>query len=145
MKMRNTKIAVITLGVAVIASMAASLRADDTTTPATPAASAPADQTADSKFSGPVTAVDTNAMTFTVNDQTFTITTESHISRKGKTATLADVVLGEPAKGTYTKDADGKLEVSKVRFGKKAGAKKKKSLDTDTSATNAAPGTAQSQ
>lgn len=142
MKMRNIKVAFITLGVAVIAGMAASLHADDNTN--APAAAA-ADQIANSKFSGPVTAVDTNAMTFTVNDQTFTITSESRISRKGKAATLADVILGEPAKGSYTKDADGKLDVTKVRFGKKAGAKKKKNQDTDTSATNVAPAAAQGQ
>lgn len=135
MKIRTIKVALITLGVATFAGMAASVRADDNTS----APAAPAAQTASSKFSGPVTAVDTNAMTFTVNDQTFTITPESRISRKGKSATLADVVVGEPAKGSYTRDAEGKLDVTKVRFGKKAGAKKKKNQDTDTSATNVPP------
>ena len=45
-------------------------------------------------------------------------------------------VVGEPARGTYTKKSDGTLDVTKVRFGKKSGGKaggtgggKKKSPD----------------
>ena len=34
-------------------------------------------------------------------------------------ATLNDVTVGEPARGTYTKSSDGKLNVTKVRFGRK--------------------------
>ena len=47
-------------------------------------------------------------------------------------ATLADAVVGEPARGSYTKSSDGKLNVTKVRFGKKPGGGKgggKKSKD----------------
>lgn len=136
----------ITLGVAIIAGMAASLRADNTNAPA---AAAPADQPVKSKFHGPVTAVDTNAMTFTVNDQIFTVTDESRMTRNGKGATLSDVVVGEPARGSYTKGSDGKLEVTKVRFGKKsgvkAGGKKKANQGSGTSTTNATPAAAQSQ
>lgn len=139
MNKRQIRITLITLGVAVIAGAATWLRADD----ATPAA-APADQSTASKFHGKVTAVDTNAMTFTVNDQALTITDESRMRRNGKSATLADVVVGDPASGSYTKGADGKLDVTKVRFGKKAGAKKKNSEDTDTAATNAPPAAPQS-
>jgi len=138
MNKRQIRIMLITLGVAVIAGLAASLRADDTATPATPD-----DQPANSKFHGPVTAVDTNAMTFTVNDQTFTVTGDSRMRRNGKVATLADVVLGDPAHGSYTKGPDGKLDVTKVRFGK--GNKKKKNEDADTTATNAPPAAPQSQ
>jgi len=96
------------------------------------------------KFFGPVTAVDTNAMTFVINDQTFTVTSSSKITlaKDHATGTLADAVVGEPARGTYTKSADGKNEVTKVRFGKKAGAaggksggKKKKSSDEGSSMT----------
>ena len=38
-------------------------------------------------------------------------------------ATLADAVVGQPARGSYTKSADGKLNVTKVRFGKRTGGK----------------------
>ena len=38
-----------------------------------------------------------------------------------KPATIADAVVGEAARGSYTKSSDGKLNVTKVRFGKKTG------------------------
>lgn len=143
MNNRKIKTTLITLGVAIIAGLSW-LRAED----AVPAAT-PADQSAKSKFHGHVTAIDANAMTFTVNDQTFTVTGQSRITRNGKTATLADVHVGEPARGSYTKGADGKLDVNKVRFGKKmgtkTGSKKKASEDTDTTATNAPPAAPDSQ
>jgi hypothetical protein len=137
MNKRSIKTAFLALAVAAI--LTPSSRADDTTTPATPA-----NQSARQKFYGPITAVDTNAMTFTVGDQTFTITSESAITKNGKTATLGDAIVGEPARGSYTKSADGKLDVTKVRFGKKsggkAGGKHKKSDASGTDAsTPAAP------
>jgi hypothetical protein len=73
------------------------------------------------RFYGPISAVNTNAMTFTVGDQTFKIAGESQVTKNDQPATIADAVVGEPARGTYTKTADGKLVVTKVRFGKKAG------------------------
>ena len=75
------------------------------------------------KFYGPITALDTNAMTFTVGDQTFTVSAKTELTsaKDGKTVTLVDAVVGEPARGTYTKGSDGKLNVDKVRFGKKSG------------------------
>ena len=89
------------------------------------ATTAPATQAADgTKFYGAVTAVDTTANTFTVGDQTFAVTGSSKMTKADdSTATLADAVVGQPARGTYNKNADGKLEVAKVRFGKKAGGK----------------------
>lgn len=92
------------------------------------------------RFYGPISAVDTNAMTFTVGEQTFKITGESQVTKNNQTATIADAVVGEPARGTYTKTADGKLNVTKVRFGKKTGGKAggknggKKKSDTSTNA-----------
>jgi hypothetical protein len=109
-------------------------RAADTNSPATGEKPGP------NRFYGPVSAVDTNAMTFTVGDQIFKITDESQVTKNDKQATIADAVVGEPARGTYTKTADGKLIVTKVRFGKKAGGGKggkaggKKKSDTSTNA-----------
>lgn len=76
------------------------------------------------RFYGPITALDASAKTFTVGDQTFTITDDTKMTKgDGSPATLADAVVGEPARGTYTKADDGKLKVVKVRFGKKTGGK----------------------
>jgi hypothetical protein len=76
------------------------------------------------RFYGPVTKVDTNKNAFTVGDQTFVITAETQIVNKdGEKAKLADAVVGEPARGTYTKKSDGTLNVTKVRFGRKANSK----------------------
>ena len=105
---------------AALAAIPAVSRAAESSTNATPAATqAPGPL----KFYGAITALDTNAMTFTVGEQTFTITAESAITKDGKKASLTDAVVGEPARGTYTKTASGKLDVTKVRFGKKTGGK----------------------
>lgn len=76
------------------------------------------------RFYGPISKVDMNNSTFTVGDQTFKVVGETEITGKdGAKATLADAIVGEPARGTYTKKADGTLDVTKVRFGKKTGGK----------------------
>src|SRR5215469_7895072 len=117
MNRRSIKTAILALAAAAVIFVPVS-RADDTTTPA-----APANQSAKHKFYGPITAIDTNAMTFTVDDKMYVITSDSEITKNGKTATLADAVMGEPARGSYTTSANGKLDVTKVRFGKKSGGK----------------------
>jgi hypothetical protein len=148
MNRRLIKTALLALAAAA-AILAPSSRADDTT-----ASPTPDNQAAKLKFHGPISAVDTNAMTFTVGDQTFTITSKSRITMNGKTATLDDAVVGEPAHGSYIKGADGQLDITKVRFGKNAGGKHKKSesSETDTnapaapasnSATNSSPASLQ--
>ena len=103
--------------------------------------------TAALKFYGPVLTVDTNAHTFTVGDQTFSVTAASQLTKAkdNSAATLADATVGEPARGTYVKGKDGKLEITKVRFGKKAGGgkaggkKSKKSETTDPTAPATPP------
>lgn len=140
MKKTILKLAVATLlGAAVLTAPATSHGADQTSTNA-PAATP--DKAAPGKFNGAVTAVDTNAMTFTVGDQTFNVTSESRLSKNGKPATLSDAVVGEPARGSYTTGSDGKLDVTKARFGKGGGKKKKKSEDSGAtpSTTPPAPG-----
>ncbi len=149
--LKTTVLAVLT---AAMAGMPGLLRADDTNAAASSAtAPAASDQPGPSKFYGPMTAVDTNAMTFTVGDQTFTVTGESQMTKDGKSATLADAVVGEPARGSYVKSSDGKLDVTKVRFGKKTGGKaggksggKKKKTETEGSTdTNSAVATPPNQ
>jgi len=77
------------------------------------------------RFYGAITAVDTKANTFVVDGQTYTVVGESQMTKAADNsqATLADAVVGEPARGSYTKAADGTLRVTKVRFGKKTGGK----------------------
>lgn len=139
MNRRLIKTAFLALAAAAVFLAPSSRADDDANTPA-----ATNTKSAKLKFYGPITAVDTNAMTFTVGDQTFKITTESDITKNGKTATIDDAIVGEPARGSYTKTADGKLDVTKVRFGKKSGGKaggkhkKSESSDTSTPATPAA-------
>jgi hypothetical protein len=86
-------------------------------------APAAAEKPGPNRFYGPITAINTNAMTFTVGDQIFRIKNESQITKDNKPAKLTDAIVGEPARGTYTKTADGKLDVTKVRFGKAGGNK----------------------
>jgi hypothetical protein len=131
MNKRLLKLSLLSIVTAVITTLSLAARADDA------GAAAPA-KPAKVKFSGTVSAVDANAKTFTVGDQTFTVTDDSKISKNGKEATLADVVVGDPAKGSYTTGADGKLDVTKVGFGKKSGGKHKGS-DTGTNAPAATP------
>jgi len=110
-----------------VASGSAPVRGQDAPAPA-PAPASPAtapttDQSGVNKFYGAVSAVDTKANTFTVDNQTFVVVGETHMTKAAddSAATLADAVVGEPARGTYTKTSDGKLTVTKVRFGKKTG------------------------
>jgi hypothetical protein len=76
------------------------------------------------RFYGVVTAVDTKAMTFTVDKETYHVIGESQVTKaNGETTTLNESLVGQPARGSYTKAADGTLNVTKVRFGKKTGGK----------------------
>jgi len=108
-------------GVLAVAMTDRSRAADTSTTaPTTSAADAGA-----SKFYGTISAVDTKAMTFTVDNVTYSIVGESQMTKAedGSQATIADATIGQPARGSYTKSSDGKLNVTKVRFGKKTGGK----------------------
>ena len=88
-----------------------------------PATTKSSDQPGPLRFYGNITAIDVNAKTFVVDGKTYTIIAESQMTKAAddKPATLADAVVGEPARGSYTTSSDGKLSVTKVRFGKKPG------------------------
>jgi len=120
------KIATVSLLAAGIGGSGALTWADDTSVPAATNPSTPTtkpDQASATKFYGPVDSVDTTANTFTVGGQTYSVTAETLMTKDGKSATLADAIVGEPARGSYTTTSDGKLTVTKVRFGKKTGGK----------------------
>ena len=93
-------------------------------------------------FHGKLTAIDTNAMTFTVGERTFAITSETKITKDNLPATLADGVVGEMVGGAYRKNADGKFSATSLHFGLKSdgakpeGKKKKKAAEAADSATN---------
>lgn len=70
-------------------------------------------------FHGKVTAVDTKAMTLTVGNRTFQLTSDTKISKDGQPATLSDVMVGEPVRGTYQKADAGKLDALSVQLGAK--------------------------
>jgi hypothetical protein len=107
------------LAVGIVGAPVLSRAADEAAAPAKKEKSSGGD-----KFYGPMTAVDAAAMTITVSDQVYTITskTEITLAKDGSKATLADAKVGDSARGSFTKGADGKLEVTKVRFGKKSSA-----------------------
>jgi hypothetical protein len=80
-------------------------------------------------FHGTLTAVDTNAMTLTVEKLTLNMTSETIVTKNDKPAVLADGAVGDQVSGAYKKSADGKLDAVTVRFGGSAGGKKKESAN----------------
>ena len=117
-----SKITVLSLLAAALVAMPALSRAEGTGTNA-PASS---DQTpakpnkhGNLPFHGNLSAVDTKAMTFTVGTLTLQVTPDTLITKDGKSATLADGVVGEPVSGAYKKTDDGKLNAISVHFGAK--------------------------
>ncbi|MGA2180414.1 MAG: DUF5666 domain-containing protein [Verrucomicrobiota bacterium] len=129
MKKNISKIAVLSLFAAALVAMPAVSRAEGSSTNA-PASS---DQTpAKPKkheglvFRGTVSAIDAKAMTLTVETRTFAVTSDTKIIKDGKSATLADGVVGEQVSGTYKKTDDGKLNATSIHFG----AKKKETSGT---------------
>jgi hypothetical protein len=139
MKKHIAKLSMLTLCAAAILAVPASSRAQDTTNAPAAAPTAPpaAPQTPPVKkhsaksstlsFHGTLTAVDTNAMTLTVEKRTFNMTSETTITKDGKPAVLADGVVGEAVRGSYKKNAEGKLDAATVHFGGNAEGKKKES------------------
>jgi hypothetical protein len=125
MKKHIAKLSMLTLCAAAILAVPALSRAQDTTNAPVAAAQTPpvkkhsATQSATLPFRGTLTAVDTNAMTLTVEKRAFNMTSETIITKDDKPAVLADGVVGEPVRGAYKKNADGKLDAVTVRFGGK--------------------------
>ncbi len=135
-----------------LACLAAFVFAEASVAPAadksTNATAAAADKANPNRFYGAISKIDTNKNSFTVGEQTFVITAESQVTNKdGEKAKLSDAVVGEPARGTYTKKSDGTLNVTKVRFGKKANSKSggsgkgggKKKAESGSSSTSKQP------
>ena len=121
MTKNTSKIAVLSLLAAALVAMPAVSRAEDTNASALPSQAAPAKPKKHEGlvFRGTVSAIDVKAMTLTVETRTFAITSDTKIIKAGKSATLADGVVGEQVSGTYKKTDDGKLAATNVHFGAK--------------------------
>ena len=133
MAKKISKIAVLSLFAAALVAMPALSRAEGASTNA-PASS---DQTpakpkkhVNLPFHGNLSAIDTKAMTLTVDTLTLQVTSDTLITKDGKSATLADGVVGELVSGVYKKTNNGKLNATSVHFGAKAEMKKKETSGT---------------
>jgi len=118
MKRYLARITVLGLLASGMALMPVAARAQDTNTNASP------NQTLTPKrhaipFHGKVSAVDAKAMTLTVGNRTFQITSDTKIFKDDQPATLSDGVVGEPVRGLYKKTDAGKLEALSIHFGVK--------------------------
>lgn len=96
-----------------VAGTTVTLRAQNT--PTAPAAEKKTTKRA-LPFHGKLKAIDNTAKTISVGNETFQITSETQISKLGKPATLADGAVGDEVAGSYRKDAEGKLNVLRLRF-----------------------------
>jgi hypothetical protein len=123
MAKKISKIAVLSLFAATLVAMPALSRAEGASTNA-PASSgqtpAKLKKHVNLLFHGNLSAVDTKARTLTVGTLTLQVTSDTLITRDGKSATLADGVVGEMASGVYKKTNDGKLTATSLHFGAKA-------------------------
>ncbi len=97
------------------------LRAQTTppTTSDAPAATAPVKKKKGLSVSGKTTAIDTTAMTITVKDQTFNITSTTKILKNEKATTLGEIKVGEMVRVIYKKDASGTLNATTIHVGDK--------------------------
>ena len=144
-KMKKTILKITALSLfaaALIAAPATGRAAEATNAPANSGQEAPAKHKKHEvlPFHGKLKAMDKAAMTITVGERTFEITSETKITKNGgQSATLADAVVGEMIGGAYKKNTDGKLNATSVHLGSKSdgekseGKKKKKSTVENTS------------
>jgi hypothetical protein len=114
-------IALYALIVAALMAAPALVRAEDSPAkkPAAAEAGAPAKKHG-VPFRGTVSAVDAKAMTVKLASRTFTVTSETKITKEGKPAVFADITVGEKITGQYKKDSAGKLEATIIHIGGKA-------------------------
>jgi hypothetical protein len=134
MKKHILTITALSLFAAAIVAMPVSAQAQDTTSTNAPAAPAKHKKHDTVPFHGKLSAIDTKAMTLTVGERTFEITSDTKITKDGKPATLADGVVSETVGGAYKKDAAGKLIATSVHFGGKADGEKKHKKNSDEDA-----------
>jgi hypothetical protein len=76
-------------------------------------------------FRGTVTAVDKQAMSVTVGERVFYISSETRLIKNTQPGTFADIAVGDAIAGNYLKSDDGKLTARMVRFGPKPDSKER--------------------
>jgi hypothetical protein len=124
------KTSVLSLLAAAIAGLPLQLHAQSTNNPAaaTKSGADKKDTTAKKKaahpFRGKLAAVDKSAHTIKVGESTYQITSDTKITKAGKSAILADGVVGEEVGGYAKPTADGKMAAVSVRFGPKVATQK---------------------
>ena len=124
------------------AILATPVQAQDTASTNAPTAPAKHKKHETLPFHGKLSSIDAAAMTLTVGERTFVITSTTKISKDGTPATLAEAVVGEPVSGAYKKGADGKLTATSVHLGGKGDGEKKHKKKTEPetgSSTNSVP------
>jgi hypothetical protein len=147
----RTSIALALLAMAALFTAPTASRAAEESKGKEPPAGAATTQPGPLRFYGTISAVDAAAKTFTIDNQTYVVVPESQLVKAAddKPATFADAIVGETARGSYTKTSDGKLNVTKVRFGKKAGgggkAAGKKNKEKDGGGAATAPAATKSE
>lgn len=67
-------------------------------------------------FHGTLSAIDKTALTITVGERTFQITSDTKINKNEKPAILDDAVVGDMVGGAYKKSADGKLDAVTINL-----------------------------
>ena len=127
MKKHIAKFSMLTLcAAAILAAPASSSAQAITNAPAAPVRKpAAAPSSGASSFHGVLTALDTNAMTLTIEKRTFDMTSETIVTKNGKPAVLAEGAAGDQVSGTYKKSTGGKLDAVTVRFSDATGGKAK--------------------
>jgi len=116
------KITVLSLLAAALVAMPALSRAEGTNTnqPASSGQNAArAKKHGNLPFHGNLSAIDIKALTLTVGELTLQVTPDTMITKDGKSATLADGVVGTPVSGLYKKADSGKLNAISIHFGAK--------------------------
>jgi uncharacterized membrane protein len=71
-------------------------------------------------FKGKLASMDKAAKTITIGKSTYQMTSDTIITKAGKPATLEDGVIGEEASGYAKPGEDGKMIMTKLRFGPKS-------------------------
>jgi hypothetical protein len=77
-------------------------------------------------FNGKVTAVDTKAMTLTIKNRTYEVTSETKITKDGQPAVLSDIAVGDKVGGAYKKTDGGKLSATTINVSKQSDRQKGK-------------------
>lgn len=132
MKMNLAKLTCFALVAAALVAVPSLGRAEDSTN--APAAQAPAPKKSSLPYHGKVSAINTNAMTFTFGATTLGITSETKITKNGKPAIFEDLAVGDNVSG-HRKTVDGKEVATTVRIG----APKKKEASDSAPAAAPAP------